>query len=197
MSDGFSPIDHNTNQYPHSPGPSFVQPTIPSSDDPDPYGSGSIIHDPYGSGSIRQQPYGSGAESYPYGSGSLGHQPSSAEVNTIRQSGSYRASPTSPKQSFLQPTIHGTDAGSMLSPRPDMRRLSVLSDSKSHSSNGSRSPLESLIDEGIEHLRQHFIMHTKKNMLWKPNGPKDVSSFILGHVNDHHPLIMLAIKSRT
>lgn len=158
-----SPVGHDQHHYSHSPEPSFIQPTIVSSDERDPYGSSSLLHDPYGSGSLR-------------------HQQSSAEVNTIRHPDS--ASPTSPRPSYLHSNDQGSNyhpgdgsyyhpEGSVngsASPERQSQRLSVGSPGKGGKS-GHRSP----IHEIIEDIQQHFMMHARKNMAWKPNGPKDVS----------------------
>lgn len=136
----------------HSPQPSFIQPTIPS----DPYGSGSIRHRESGSGEVR---------TIPGGSGSLRHQ--------------------SPDPSFIQPSVHSFDpytrgtyhhdgegSDDEYPPPQHPSALSIPSPTRST----SRPPSFSLHGE-LAHLASRFMMKPRKNMMWKPNGPKDVSEY--------------------
>jgi len=138
---------------PHSPQPSFVQPTIPS--------------DPFGSGSIRQRESGSGdVRTIPGGSGSLRQQ--------------------SPEPSFIQPSVHSFDPHARGSYHrepegsdddlytPQQQHPSALS-IPSPTRSTSRPPSFSLHGE-LAHLASRFMMKPRKNMMWKPNGPKDVSA---------------------
>ena len=136
---------------PHSPQPSFIQPTIPS----DPYGSGSIRHRESGSGEVRTIPGGSGS---------------------LRQ--------LSPEPSFIQPSVRSLDPYARGSYRPEAEdsddeyppqqhpsALSIPSPTRST----SRPPSFSLHGE-LAQFASRFMMKPRKNMMWKPHGPKDVSA---------------------